>query len=168
MEIILRNLKKYQYILGIIITCVASYWFFESISNSNQMLLNDLTESVSGRVKSVAVCKVFSNEIPKECAYMSEDSKNNFVKYIHQAKKAFPLNHPKSINTYLIRIISIVGAENLERKNCFLVDEIEGVKDLYFSRINSGENCSSNSFKYIGGSVSTFNFLTTPPINKNR
>ena len=153
--------KKHRYIVGLMCIIAASFWFFVPILNANQLLLNDLTESVSGSIKSVSICKVFSNEVPQDCTNMNEESINNFIRYIHQAKKSLPLNHPKTINMYLIKIVSIDKVENHERNNCFLVSEIEGQKDLYFSKINAGENCSNNSFQYLEGSVSTSNFLKT-------
>lgn len=91
---------------------------------------------------------------------MSTDSKNNFVKYIRQAKNSPRPSHSKAMNMYLVKIVTIGEVENFEIKNCFLVDEIEGVTDLYFSKIDAGKNCENSSFKYLEGSVKTPNFLT--------
>ena len=155
----MRLLLSSRYVVGLMISIVTTYCFFDSISNSNQVLLDDLILSVSGTTISVALCKVFSNEISQNCIHMNEGSKNNFIKYVHQAKKSLRPGHSNVINMYLIKIAFTSEVEKTEKTNCFLVDELEGEKDLYFSKIDSGKNCSNNSFKYLEGSVKVTNFL---------
>ena len=90
---------------------------------------------------------------------MDEDSKNNFVKSVHQAKKSLRPGHSKAMNMYLMKITLVGEVQNLEKRNCFLVDELKGVDGLYVSKIDAGENCSNTSFKYLEGSVKVPNFL---------
>jgi hypothetical protein len=148
-------------VITLAIIIAANILFLKSITNSNQVLLNDLIGSVSGTVTSVALCKVLSNQNPQDCTYMDEASKISFVKYVHQAKKSLRPGHSRSINRYMIKITSIGKAPNIEKKHCFLIDEIRGIDDLYISKIDAGENCSNSNFKYLEGSVKIHNFLTT-------
>lgn len=157
---------------------IASQFIFDpsfSVSKANQGLLEDLNKSVSGDIKSIAVCRVTCSVIPTEaaqhCTYMDDNLKSLFIKQIHQPKDFIPLSHPRSLNTYLIKIVSIDKASKLESRKCFLLNEYSGVEDLYFSKIDAGENCSKPSFEYLAGEVQISNFWkyqTSPTPNNSQ
>ena len=155
----MRPFKTHRYVVAAIVgTICGSYFFFGDIANSNQVLLDELTLSVSGNIKSIVICRTFSTKISQNCYYMNEILEKKFVTDVRQAKKSLRPGHSNTINRYFIKI------EAHKKVNCFVVDEIKGVSDLYFSRIDAGENCEDTYFKYLSGSARSANFFK----NKHR
>lgn len=128
---------------------------------SYQRVLTDVTNSVTGKVQSISTCNLTSSwQIPRECEQHASTDALKIITALQHAEVAVTPSHGRRQKDLLLKIATNSKDTTIVVR-CFVVVEYVNFKqELYLLPIETGENCSGGTFKYVAGSVKVDNFLS--------
>ena len=134
-------------------------FFFILMIALNENVLNEATSSVSGSASSLMLCAFTSQRIPTNCTPVPDDQKERVITAIRQAHAAQTPSHGKQQRQYVLKIMKSENGRSVTTK-CFVLVEYEDFESsLYLLPIETGKNCTGETFKYAAGSIRLQNFL---------